>query len=243
MVCCCCYGRSFQIVANVFVSHVLTIFYGRRFVWQDLKTFLREIYRPNLLVVTTRCVEYYQNQTWETLLKFALIYITLQYSPLLQVHQVHAFTVLLAIPQLYRRSEFRQLRVILGPLTPVLAVRNVLQEPSVATVTCVTICLAAFVVLRPDNTQVLDLVLPKAASPVGVTPTIRWYQWLRSPFHRRQWHGALAACNTAVAFLAIALHSTSTAATSTTTAVRAAATNRSLDENGENVCFSFPNSS
>ena len=69
--------------------------------------------------------------------------------------------VLLALPQLYRVKSrtSQQIRVVLGPLTPLLAVNNLVMEPScVATVAGFVVSILAFVVFRPDNEAMLALI-------------------------------------------------------------------------------------
>lgn len=128
--------------------------------------------------------------------------------------------VLLALPQLYRANGrfHQQLRVTLGPLTPILALNNLLIEPnSLALLSAVT-CILAFVVLRPDNTAVLDLFLPffesKTVAAARVTTTTSaienfnmfaslQVQSLMDHTTRRKAHGTLAAFNTAVAMFAV----------------------------------------
>ncbi|KAL7576566.1 hypothetical protein ACA910_018059 [Epithemia clementina (nom. ined.)] len=167
-----------QIVGDAVVAHLLTIFYARRFVWQDLA---HPLILPNV----------------ESQLKSLLIFLSLHFGACWHVHQVHLVTLLLAIPQLYRLPMLRDFRVILGPLTPLLAVMNVIQEQSTVTLTSLALSLTGFVILRPDNTQVLDLLLRAVHPSAGI------HKFLASANRRRKLHGVLAMCNTAVAAMAL----------------------------------------
>ena len=182
-----------QVFVHLFASHLLTVFYAKRFVWNDL-------YPPTSGIECCRTMrQHFQKVDAETRLKVLLIFLVLHFGCKLQVRHVHLVTFLLAIPQLYRLRMLRDIRVILGPLTPLLSIQNVIREQTAATILSLMLSLTAFVVLRPDNTQVLDLLLTR------VKPNLDICKVLESPNSRRKLHGSLAFCNTLVAALGFLL--------------------------------------
>jgi hypothetical protein len=179
---------------------VLTLFYVKTFHWSDLS-----------LANSLSFWEQYQNTTavFKTLLSF---------TPLCKNVSPDAGAILivvLAIPQLYRFKGriSQQLRVVLGPLTPLVAASNLVKDPlSVATIAGFVVSFAAFVVFRPDNTIVFDLFWKEEASfAVYVDhhdPNINnndskliAVTYLDGN-RRRKIHGMLAASNTILALIA-----------------------------------------
>ena len=132
----------------------------------------------------------------KALLSFSLIWLSL--SGFISSQGGASLSVLLAFPQLCRVKgpTGRQMRVVLGPLTPILAANNICNKQSPCTVSMFCVSLAAFVVLRPDNTAVLDLF--SSADECSAM-----MQYLGDSKNRRKVHGILAAINTSIALLMI----------------------------------------
>lgn len=175
-------------------THVVTTFYSKTFQWRDLTS------EHHLGIIR----ELYSSRT--TLLKalscYFLIWLCLNTNAV-RPQTGSLLTLLLALPQLYRSQgpTSRQMRVVLGPLTPILAVNNVCLKPCLGSAAMVSVSFAAFVVLRPDNTTVLDLFWPPSnfSEEAQLLPPKLYHSILANGNQRRQLHGLLAACNVAMA--------------------------------------------
>lgn len=166
---------DFRLHAALFaIAHLTTVFYARSFRWSDWYSFSCKIYANDSIAIT----------------KFLLLALCLEIVTTFKISSLEgsALTTVLAFPQLYRQAgeRNRNLRIVLGPLTPFLAINNILQDPSLVTTASLVVCVIAFVILRPDNTTVLDLFLPNC-------------QFLRGSKNRRKLHGYLAATNSFMA--------------------------------------------
>ena len=233
--------RIFSTLALSLVSHSITVFYARTFVWKDL-------YPP--VACRNFLSHYYNKNGSEQVLKTILIYLTLRYGscscprllPEVVFSPAALLMVIMAIPQLYRRPSFRRWRVLLGPLTPLLAIQQTVRASSslllFPSILLVLVSLTAFVVVRPDNDQVIELLLECWDDHVGglLVSFVRRTDddddddkkqslsshWLRTtlvaPTRRRQLHGRLAACNTLLAVYILVLSSSSSSSSSSSNA-------------------------
>ena len=192
-----------RFVSTALLTHLVVVFYAKQFEWSDLQA-------ANL----RRNVCSYYNTSQSTCFK-ALVCgcsIGLCRHGWISVERGRLLILVLAIPQLYRFQGLRsqQLRIVMGPLTPILALHNTMQSPAdLANISMATACLLAFVILRPDNTAVLDLLLrlfPKAC--LGQT-------FLSEAKTRRQFHGILAACNATLALTMVLIDHFGNSAAST----------------------------
>ena len=179
--------RSWFIGSSALAVHLLIVFYARDFVWDDLA--------PKQAV--EKFSSYY-HQNYTSCCKWLVSYVVMATCRcgLVSTHQGQLLIVLQAIPQLVRSKGVRsqQLRVVMGPLTPMLAINNLCRncQTPICALQCLT-CFLAFVVLRPDNTSVLDLV----GCSEALQPYLGEYKM------RRKLHGTFAACNAALAFLSL----------------------------------------
>ena len=175
--------------SSAFAGHLLVVFYAKDFVWDDLT--------PKL--ASEKSFAYYhQNPCVQFKFCVCGLAMVLCRCGWVSMHQGQLLTLLLALPQLYRaKGELhRQLRVILGPLTPILSVNNLFQSCCVTSVVQFIICLLAFVVLRPDNTSVLDLCWRRTEDE-ALPP------YVGESKIRRRLHGSLAAGNAAVCLVSL----------------------------------------
>ena len=133
--------------SSAFTGHLLIVFYSKDFVWDDLT--------PKLAIEKSKAY-YHQNPCVHWKFWVCGLAMVMCRSGWVSMLQGQLLMLLLALPQLYRAKgePSRQLRVILGPLTPILSVNNLLQSCCVASVVQFIICFLAFVVFRPDNTSV-----------------------------------------------------------------------------------------
>lgn len=175
-----CHDVRCLCVATV-ATHAVVIFYAKKFQWGDLLSTSRQRTR-------------YSSQ-W-TILKAALCLVLTWFclKGLVSSDIGAKVTLILALPQLYRMKGRgnQQLRAVMGPLTPILAINNICVEPSPVTFVAGSLCFSAFVVLRPDNTAVVDLFKLSASCPR-----------LNSSKSRRQLHGKLAAGNAILALITV----------------------------------------
>lgn len=132
-----------------YAAHNVTVFYAKQFRWQDLRENgqLRYYQRPTTIL--------------KTFLAFACFIVRIQLrfgAPII---------VVLAIPQLFRKrgKASQQVRSILGPMTPLISFNMFAFEQSIATAALTGVSFVAFAIFRPDNSAVLDLVLPRRALP------------------------------------------------------------------------------
>lgn len=163
------------------LTHLTTIFYSRTFQWRDFVDF--SVQQEKLLLL-------YRSKS--TKIKAALSFFVLMICihGLITSEMGAVLTTILAVPQLVRvqGSVNREFRVLMGPLTPILAFNNLHHRISIATIAPFIVSFVAFVVLRPDNTEVLDLFLSKETE-FQLTSKIR-----------RRLHGLLASVNALIAF-------------------------------------------
>ena len=170
--------------------HLLIVFYSKRFAWTDLHP----------VQIVTNAPGYYKNKkNVENVLKAMVctILIAACQSGLISCLRSRILVIVLSLPQLFRRKGrgFQRLRVILGPLTPILACHNLFCAPQHTSNTCMAITsFLAFVVMRPDNTTVLEILIDG----------LRWSEIkrLHKVSLRSKIHGILAGCNFAVAGIA-----------------------------------------
>jgi hypothetical protein len=168
-----------RICISLVLTHVLTVFYASAFQWSDLS----KMFEWNVLGT------YYTKNVM--IGKAIACFICLLGSVLGRISTLIGSTlsVLVAVPQLYRSKSAlgQRVRVVLGPLVPILAVNNWVECPdNPLTVASAVVSFLAFVVFRPDNTAVLHCF----GMDKGVTSK-----------YRRRIHGILAACNTVLAAL------------------------------------------
>lgn len=185
---------SWFITSTALLTHIAIVFYAREFIWDDLR----------LANAATKCSEFYR-QSPSTCVKAMACggLITFCRCGFVSIHRGHLLMTTLAVPQLYRTKGKRsqKLRVVLGPLTPILATNNFVRNyESVVPLIQFVMCLLAFAALRPDNTAVLDLCREG------------WFAGWFEPFLNldsktwRKLHGMLAACNAAFSFLSLLLN-------------------------------------
>jgi hypothetical protein len=178
---------------SLVLTHALTVFYSSSFQLLDFsklfdRSSLATYYARNVIVA-------------KAIASFSCIFCSMQGK--ITTLDGSILTVLLAIPQLYRSKSVlgQRLRVILGPVTPVLAVNNVLmvdwkkqqQQQIPLTVASAIVSFLAFGVIRPDNTAVLECL------------GIAHHVVIDTKF-RRRFHGILAASNTFLALVLILHH-------------------------------------
>jgi hypothetical protein len=169
-----------RICISLVLTHILTVFYASSFQWSDLS----KMFEWNSLLGT-----YYTKNVMVG--KAVACFICILCSVLGRISTLLGSTmsVLVAVPQLYRSKGAlgQRVRVVLGPLSPILAVNNLVWCPdNPLTVASAAVSFLAFVVFRPDNTAVLQCF----GMDRGVTSK-----------YRRRIHGILAACNTVLAAL------------------------------------------
>lgn len=179
---------EFSFVASV--THLLIVFYARQFELSDLFSSL-----------ALRKAASYYSQNPLTCLKALVcgVLIAACLHRLVSPERGCQLVVLLSLPQLYRFKGRRnqQIRVVLGPLAPVLAVNGVTQAVDHISVSMALVSFAAFVLFRPDNKVVLDLslrVLPMTSS---------CELFACDPKTRRKLHGFLAASNIGLALISM----------------------------------------
>jgi hypothetical protein len=193
-----------RIIISLFLAHVITVFYASSFQWTDLAQLLER-----KLLQKTYCGANNNMSVVVVVVKAATCFFCIFCSLCGQIsaRSGSVLTVLLAVPQLCRgRGVLSQrVRVVLGPVTPILAVNNDWWRPDdPLTVASMIIAFLAFVVFRPDNTAVLQpccrflgrrLMLPDDSSTddCGVLDGKK----------RRRIHGILAAGNTLLVILSL----------------------------------------
>jgi len=171
------------------LTHLVVVFYAKQFEWSDLRpTNLGRKFSQYYFSCPSTCLK--------ALACGSLLGFCRQHDDgwRVSVQTGRLLIVMLALPQLYRLSGRRsqQLRVVLGPLTPILAAHNWLGQPlDAGNLAVATTSWLAFAVLRPDNTAVLDLLLPCRQR----------HHLLSDAKTRRKLHGILAAGNAAIALL------------------------------------------
>ena len=175
--------------SSAFTGHLLIVFYSKDFVWDDLT--------PKLAIEKSKAY-YHQNPCVHWKFWVCGLAMVMCRSGWVSMLQGQLLMLLLALPQLYRAKgePSRQLRVILGPLTPILSVNNLLQSCCVASVVQFIICFLAFVVFRPDNTSVLGLCWRRTEDE-ALPP------YVGESKIRRRLHGSLAAGNAAVCLVSL----------------------------------------
>jgi len=175
---------SWSIFSTAVVTHCVVIFYAKDFSLSDFEP------------TNARCKfqRYYQNNPSTRLKAIACGSVIgfCKCSSWMSVKRSRLLMFLLALPQLYRMkgSHSQQLRVTMGPLTPILALHILLRHIDLISVLQVVICFLAFALLRPDNTAVIDIVV---TGPFEKP----FKQFLSDGKTRRKLHGILAATNTA----------------------------------------------
>lgn len=172
-------------------THLLIVFYAKQFEPRDLC----------LAYAVRNATDYYTRNTVTCLKALACgCLMAACRLKLLSVENGHLIIVLLSFPQLYRfkgRTN-QQLRVVLGPLSPILAANGVALRPrDLLTIAMALLSFAAFVVFRPDNTVVLDISFK--ALPV---PSC-WVAGVNQAKSRRKLHSFLAVCNAGLAFISV----------------------------------------
>jgi hypothetical protein len=174
------------------MAHLIIIFYGRAFRWYHFVDAFPSTKRGG-----SEKASIYADVA--TTLKFwvcsLLLWVCLG-EGLLTVERGAILSFLLAVPQLRRANGVwhQKLRVILGPLTPILAFHGLLKERSIGTVTMAIVSFLAFVVLRPDNNEVLNLLYNCHLIPSRI------YDGARARTTRTRLHGILSAVNALLAF-------------------------------------------
>jgi ribosomal protein S27E len=190
----CSIYQFLQAVNFALFSHLIIVFYAKKFEWGDL--------HPKNLIC--KVSQYYWHSPSTFVKAWACgVVLARCYGGGLSVQQGRVGVVLLSIPQLYRsRGQLSQeLRGAMGPLTPILAACNVwLDRRSFANVAMATTSFLAFVVLRPDNTAVLDLFFLRSWDDHEGHDLL-----LSNAKLRRKLHGLLAATNAGVALGALVL--------------------------------------
>jgi len=181
-------ARLPELIAAAMASHFLAVFYAKQFQWKDL-------------LLPVQGLRMYGDFT--TSVK-AIVCCWLVYRCQLGhiSSQVGAFaSVALAIPQLVRWKgrKHQQIRSVLGPVAPILAANNAINGASYATSASAFLSALAFVILRPDNTAVLDLLLKWLQSRPTEEDTCAIVAYLHNTKNRRKTHGILAACHTGFA--------------------------------------------
>jgi hypothetical protein len=201
-----------NVVTTGLMTHILMIFYAKTFQWSHLSW-------TELWQVDNKFWRQYSRCDSPTSLKAILCFVVTGscLNSAVSANTGALMTVLLALPQLYRiKGRFHQeMRVVLGPLTPILAANNVCMAGSLLTILAMLVSCAAFVILRPDNTAVLDVFLKESwfaeqeATPSNsdykATWPLRFFRYFQSRKHRRKWHGILAASNATLALSSILL--------------------------------------
>jgi hypothetical protein len=194
------------------ITHSVMIFYAKTFQWSHLSW-------TELWHVDNTSWRQYSLYDSPTSLKAILCFVVTGscLNSAVSSNTGALMTVLLALPQLYRIKGrlHQEVRVVLGPLTPILAVNNVCAEGSFPTILATLVSFAAFVIMRPDNTAVLDILLHESwfadqvATPSDsdykATWPFRFFQYLQVRNNRRKWHGILAAFNATIAFSSLLL--------------------------------------
>ncbi|CAB9508527.1 expressed unknown protein [Seminavis robusta] len=173
-------------VLAAFTSHLIVVFYNRKFQWHQFLA-LKVDDKVSIYADTDAAVKF-SLCSLLLCICFRGDSITAEIGAML--------CVVLSVPQLKRgKGQWNQkVRVVLGPLTPILAVNGLVSEPlSVGTWSLAIVSFLAFVLLRPDNDQVLDLMHDCSLLPLWI------YDILKPCANRRRWHGRLAACNALVA--------------------------------------------
>jgi hypothetical protein len=175
------------------LGHLIVIFYGRAFRWHH---FVHAF--PSMTRGGSEKAPFYADVA--TAVKFwlssLLLWVCLG-DGLLTAQMGAILSLLLSVPQLIRANGLwhQKLRVVLGPLTPILAFNGLLREHSIGSVTMAIVSFLAFVVLRPDNDEVLKLLYNCHLIPSYI------YEGTRARAIRTRLHGTLAAVNALLAFV------------------------------------------
>jgi hypothetical protein len=192
-----------RIIISLLLAHVITVFYASSFQWTDLAQLLE---RQSLRKTYCGANKYV---SVVVVVKATTCFICIFCSLCGQIsaRSGSVLTVLLAVPQLYRgRGVLSQrVRVVLGPVAPILAVNNVWWRPNdPLTLASAIIAFLAFVVFRPDNTAMMQ----PCCRLLGRWPMLPddWANddcGLLDGKKRRRIHGILAAGHTLLAVLSL----------------------------------------
>lgn len=170
-----------NIASALLISYIIIIFYFRSFRWQHF-SLMKFPFTDNMTLI-------------KFIVCFLLVFFCLRGD--VQSKTGANLIAITAIPQLRRgKGQHNQkLRVIIGPLTPVLAFNNFANDCSAYNTGMAILSFVAFVVLRPDNTEALDLLHRFHLCPLAA------YRVLQAQEKRKRMHGILAASNACLAFV------------------------------------------
>ena len=200
----CLFALFHHTLLSGVVTHIMVTFYEKTFQWSDFSAIelRRSLIHDSRSRRTSFRIKYF--------VCFVVNWLCL--SSRVSYFSGSFATVVMSLPQLYRAKGrwHQQIRVVLGPLTPILAVNNVSREPNnFLTLASLCTCILAFGLLRPDNTAVLDLCCQfyseKLMMTVGVDKDCvsLVIEYLEESKNRRKAHGMLAALNSILALFSI----------------------------------------